>query len=285
MTDNTKAEQIFKIKQASLDDMSFLLSMAEQEGWNPGLHDAVAFYAADPAGFFYGELEGKKIGCVSAVRYSSSYGFLGFYVIHPEYREQRLGYQLGMRAREQFLNQCLGLDARIEQVASFEKLGFKLYFKNRRYQGMGGVKKPEGLTEICRVPLEAIVHYDAPIFGAEREAFLEKWITMPNAHGFTVMEGQNLKGYGMIRTSVHGWRIGPLFADDRDTASLIFHGLMSQVPHSSVYIDVPEINTNALEIVENYGMKKNSETFRMYTEAPPSQAFEKMFGITSTELG
>jgi hypothetical protein len=51
-------------------DLPVALEWAAAEGWNPGLHDANCFYAADPEGFFRAELDG------SAVRYVSSFGFL-----------------------------------------------------------------------------------------------------------------------------------------------------------------------------------------------------------------
>jgi len=34
------------------DDVSLAVAWAASEGWNPGVHDADCFYAADPDGFF-----------------------------------------------------------------------------------------------------------------------------------------------------------------------------------------------------------------------------------------
>jgi hypothetical protein len=36
-------------------DLALALEWAAAEGWNPGLHDARCFYAADPQGFLIGE--------------------------------------------------------------------------------------------------------------------------------------------------------------------------------------------------------------------------------------
>jgi len=60
-------------------DLALALEWAAAEGWNPGLHDAHCFHAADPQGFLVGELEGVPIGCVSAVRYGQGFGFLGLH--------------------------------------------------------------------------------------------------------------------------------------------------------------------------------------------------------------
>ena len=62
---------------------------------NPGLFDAESFHAADPDGFLLGELDGEPIGSVSAVRYGTEFGFLGFYIVKPAYRGQGYGLRLG----------------------------------------------------------------------------------------------------------------------------------------------------------------------------------------------
>ena len=41
-------------------DLKLALDWAAAEGWNPGLDDAHCFYAADPQGFFLGELDGAR---------------------------------------------------------------------------------------------------------------------------------------------------------------------------------------------------------------------------------
>jgi hypothetical protein len=42
------------ILKAKPKDIDYLLTLADQEGWNPGLDDAQPFYAADPEGYFIG---------------------------------------------------------------------------------------------------------------------------------------------------------------------------------------------------------------------------------------
>ncbi len=68
------------VRRMAESELNLGIEWAAAEGWNPGLHDAECFYAADPEGFFLGEFAGgEPIGCVSAVAYDRNYGFLGFY--------------------------------------------------------------------------------------------------------------------------------------------------------------------------------------------------------------
>ena len=41
------------------EEVAFAIDLAAREGWNPGLHDAECFFAADPDGFLIGELQDR----------------------------------------------------------------------------------------------------------------------------------------------------------------------------------------------------------------------------------
>jgi Acetyltransferase (GNAT) family len=82
------------VRQMTEADLKLALDWAAAEGWNPGVHDAHCFYAADPEGFFLGRLDGVPVGCVSAVRYGTGFGFLGLYIVKAEYRGRGFGLAL-----------------------------------------------------------------------------------------------------------------------------------------------------------------------------------------------
>ena len=88
---------------------------AATEGWNPGLYDARMFYNADPNGFFVGLLNNVPIACVSAVAYNAEFGFMGFYVVKPEYRRAGYSLRLYRTALRHLPTQNIGLDGVVEQ--------------------------------------------------------------------------------------------------------------------------------------------------------------------------
>ena len=47
------------VRQMSLAELELIIGWAADEGWNPGLEDASAFYAVDPDGFFLKEVEAR----------------------------------------------------------------------------------------------------------------------------------------------------------------------------------------------------------------------------------
>lgn len=78
-------------------ELDLAMEWAAAEGWNPGLRDADSFYQADPEGFILALLDGRPAGSVSAVRYGQDFGFIGLFIVKPEYRGGRLGIALGRR--------------------------------------------------------------------------------------------------------------------------------------------------------------------------------------------
>ena len=275
----------FIIRNAKLKDMDFFLSLAKEEGWNPGLQDAIPFYHADPNGFFIGEISGKKIGCISAVSYSEDFGFMGFYIVLPEYRGKGFGLQLWERAVQYLGERSIGLDGVLAQQENYKKSHFQLYYRNIRFEGKGSGHSYKSLIDVKDIPFETLLRYDTPIFGLSRKTFLEDWTNMPNTSTLGKLNQGRLTGYGTIRPCSRRYKIGPLFADDFETAKEIYQGLLAKAGNTPVLLDVPEVNKQALKLVESSHLEKVFETARMYNKPPPKQLVDKIFGVTSFELG
>jgi hypothetical protein len=77
-----------------------------------------------------------------------------------------------------------------------------------------------------------------------------------------------------------------LFAPDLQSAEVLFRGLASTVQTNSlIVLDVPEINSAAMTLAARYGMERVFETARMYTQPSPQILIERVFGVTTFELG
>jgi len=84
----------FTIKAMTQEEVGVAVDWAAKEGWNPGLHDGDCYYSADPNGFLVGCLDHEPIATISVIRYGESFGFLGFYIVRPEYRGKGYGIQI-----------------------------------------------------------------------------------------------------------------------------------------------------------------------------------------------
>lgn len=275
-----------QIEKMTPEDMNFAIFMAEMEGWNPGLNDAECFYSADPDGFFVAKRDGRNIGCISAVKYSENFGFIGFYVVVPEERGSTAGVMLARRAG-MHLNGCnIGLDGVINRVDNYAKLGYNFAYKNYRFESIAKCYPlDEHIIRLDSVDFAEILAYDRKCFPAERELFLKNWLTMPNMKALAYEYDGKLLGFGCVRQCKIGWKIGPLFADSPGIANKLFQGLSNFTAGKSLYFDVPEINKEAVKLTKVYGMTEVFSTARMYTESAPALDYNKIYSITSFELG
>jgi hypothetical protein len=99
------------------------------------------------------------------------------------------------------------------------------------------------------------------------------------------MRNGRLAGWGVIRPCRKGFKIGPLVADDRATAEAVFAALAARAGGGEIFLDVPGINREAIALAEDFGLAPVFETARMYTGAIPPLRLERVFGVTSFELG
>ena len=273
------------IRRMTKDELVLALDWAADEGWNPGLFDAETFHAADPNGFLLGELDGEPIGSVSAVRYGTEFGFLGFYIVKPAYRGQGYGLRLWRAAMDRLGSRNVGLDGVLAQQNTYCKSGFKLAYRNIRHAGVGGGSVPTGLIDLSVVAFNEVVRYDETVFPAPRATFLSRWIRQREGEALGVVGNEGLSGYGVLRACRRGFKIGPLFADDVGVADLLFRGLVSRVTGQSVFLDTPEANSTAIELAKRHRMTPTFETARMYTREPPKSRLDRCFGVTTFELG
>jgi GNAT superfamily N-acetyltransferase len=286
MKKNSQQIKEFKIRNMSREETEFAVEMAATEGWNPGIHDGKLFYETDPKGFFIAETSGKPIGCASAVAYDEFFGFLGFFVVKPEFRKTGTGMKLTEKCLEYLGNRNIGLDGVVENEKKYQKvMRFKSYYSNLRFEGRGKGEVPAGLVKVSAVQFGDLLNYDRQMFPAPRASFLKEWIKQPDSFAYAKIEAEQLRGYGVIRKCRKGYKIGPLFADDRPTAEKIFQALIASVPEETIYLDVPEPNKNAIEIAGKYGMTMVFKTVRMYSQEEPDIRLEGVYGVTSFELG
>jgi GNAT superfamily N-acetyltransferase len=278
----------YTIRPMFRGEVDLAIEWAAEEGWNPGLHDAECFYAMDPNGFLVGILDEEPISIISAVKYGSSFGFIGFYIVKPEYRNQGFGVQIWNEALYRLQSRTIGLDGVVAQQDNYQRSGFQLAHRNIRYGGTGGGTVPTdpNLVNLSDVPSEEIVLYDRAFFPDDRRVFLQHWITQPDSVVIGFRQHDQLMGYGVLRKCRLGYKIGPLFADEVSIAEMLFLALKSQVAiDTPVYFDVPEVNSAAISLAEQYGMTPVFETARMYLGERPVFPIDRWFGVTTFELG
>lgn len=272
-------------------ELDVLVSWAASEGWNPGHYDADIFWESDPEGFIAAEIDGELIGGGSIVSYQQQFGFMGFFIIKPEFWGFGLGTRLWFARRDKLKSRlkssaAIGMDGVFEMQPFYAQGGFKLAHREIRFEGVGqACSISESLTHLVDVPFNAVLEYDTAHFPAERQNFIKAWITQPDSRALGVMDEGQLRGYGVIRRCHNGFKIGPLFADNPEIALDLFNGLSDQAASQAIFIDVPEINNAALQIARDKEMKEVFGCARMYFGHKPTLPDAHIYGVTTFELG
>jgi len=89
----------------------------------------------------------------------------------------------------------------------------------------------------------------------------------------------------VIRPARTGRKIGPLVADDRAAAEAVLAALLADAGGGEIFLDVPSVNRDAVALAQALGLSPVFETARMYTGPIPTLRLERVFGVTTFELG
>ena len=265
-----------------MPEVETLVSWAGDEGWNPGLGDAAAFYAADPDGFLGAFVDGEMAGGISAVAYGETFGFIGLYIVRPEYRGRGLGRAVWDAGMKRLEGRTIGLDGVPEQQANYRSMGFVPAYESVRLTGRPRLKA--GTFDVSdEVDLAQISAIDAVCFPAAREGFLKAWLAPPRIVRAT-SDASGLRGYGVVRPCLEGHKVGPLFADSTETAMALLTALIEAVD-GPVQIDAPLLHPEFTDALLSAGMTPGFSTARMYRGPAPHIDMAKVFGVTTLELG
>tara|TARA_R110001592_G_scaffold363396_2_gene687650 strand:- start:66731 stop:67603 length:873 start_codon:yes stop_codon:yes gene_type:complete len=284
------------IRNMTRAEVDELVEWAANEGWNPGLHDADLFWRTDPEAFIAAELEGELIGGGAITSYDDVFGFMGFFIVRPEYRSRGLGNAIWLARRDRLLarlrpNSCIGMDGVFTMQEYYARGGFVFSHRNLRFRSdisKHTATASTGDTDITlleHVPFDKVLAYDRGCFPAARSGFLKAWMEQPDSLALACQRDGHLQGFGVVRRCREGCKIGPLFADDAATANALYLQLAAFATGGPLFLDAPENNPAAMALVKAQRMTEVFGCARMYLGQPPALSHERIYGVTTFELG
>lgn len=271
--------------------LKIVLQWAADEGWNPGINDAEIFWHTDPQAFYGIFYAGKLIGGGAIVQYNQQFGFMGLFIVLPEYRSKGLGKYLWYKRRDTLLNRLpknasIGMDAVLAMQPFYAQGGFHLAFKDERHLLKGRhFEICKNITEINSSDFEHILAFDKLCFSTNRNQFLKAWLFQSQSYSFKYTADDKIQGFIVLRKALHGYKIGPLFANNYQVAEELLKAGLNVVNGSDVFMDIPTANKSAIELMKTMNTEIVFECGRMYYGKPFDLPIEKIFGLTSLELG
>lgn len=272
------------MRRAELDTV---LDWAAEEGWNPGLDDAEAFWAADPEGFFVAEANDAPVAAISVVRHGPDCAFLGLYLCRPSHRGRGVGLALWRHALVHAGDRVVGLDGVPEQQGNYVRSGFRARGATVRHVGRLSPSRTDGIRDARIEDVDALIALEATASGAAKPAYMAAWFGGA-ATRRTLVQARDATPVGAVtvRRCRDGAKIGPLIAPDPASALALARAAAAcfAVP---VSIDVPGRAGSFGATLRAEGLLPTFRTARMYRgeATEPSAAPPRLFAVASLELG
>lgn len=259
------------------------------EGWDPGFGDAQAVTALDPGALVIGLLDGTPVSAISVLRISGLYAVIGNYLVRASHRGRGFGLATWRAALPHAGDRAIALDAVPDRIGTYERAGFTTAYTTIGYHGTIRAGRTGGHRRVR--PLEAgdrtaVVALDAACSPFERSAFLAVWIAANSTRTLVYQEpGGEITGFGAIRPSRSGYRIGPLIAQHEQAAAALFDALTAPHAGEQVVVNCPEPNTAGCDLARGRGLFRASHTVRMYSHPVRPAALTHSYSTASLAWG
>ena len=275
----------------------YLMQLAEEEGWSPGLSDARILDHADPTAVTISLVNGQPVGGIAVMKHGDRSSFVGLFLVDRKWRGRGIGRALWDCATEPLGTSLVGLDAVPELEDWYRRFGF---LRDQRTLKLSATASSipeisaskETVREFGPDDLASIVALDRLDGFAWRARYLRAWMTdgLVRTAIATSEDGMTLTGYASLRPTHSGWRLGPVRAENPQIASSLLFQIfrdtqLAQGLGATVTVHVSESNSQACNFFENLGFEEFGETVRMYRGNLVHSLSQATFGIMGPELG
>ena len=275
------------IRGLEASDGAFIRGLIARQGWNGGRHDVETFATADPGAWLVAEVDGRPVGVTLATRWNDAFGWIGVYLVDPDFRGRGIGLALFGAALDRLEPRSVGLDGDPRQQDNYRRSGFVDVHGNTRWYGPAGVWSETGeVVPPSDVPFDALVAIDAQALGSERPSLLRAWIDQPEAVSVAAVRGGHVVGFATARPASDGWKVGPVHALDADVAATVIAGAVAHLaPETTCWLDTPDPNTAAADLLRAHGYEAAPTSGLMVRGTPPPADLGISFAITAHEVG
>lgn len=272
-------------------ELDTLYAWAAAEGWNPGLHDADAAWASDPAAFIALREGSELIGGGSIMTLDPRYGFMGLFIMREDRRGAGLGarlwhHRLGLLRARLAPDGVIGMDGVFNMVPFYAKGGFALAHRTLRYEGIAPARaRDPAVLPLADLSFAACDCLDRACSPAPRSLLLRNWLAQPGLHGGGLLQDGELVAFGVARPAQRGYKFGPVYADTPELATRLLDTLLAGLQGQFVQIDLPEPNGAALAWAEALGFTQSFGCARMYRGPAPQLPLQRIYSVMSLEFG
>jgi len=265
-------------------------TLVREAGWNQLAADWRIFLQH---GTVYAVRDGMRVVATAAtLPYDGGFGWVSMVLVAGAYRRQGIAKRLLARCIDDLVAAGIVpvLDATPAGQPLYRSLGFAEAWVFQRYAGHGLAETltPPGGTiirPIVGTDGTAVQAYDRAAFGADRSGVLANLRERVPQAALIAERGGRICGYLMGRDGRRATQLGPLIADDADTAlALLARGLAAV--QGPVYIDLADSKASLRAWLTARGFTSERPLTRMLLRHAKSfDDVTKTFAVAGPELG
>jgi GNAT superfamily N-acetyltransferase len=247
-------------------DLAFADSLRALAGWNQTRKDWQRLLAHEPHGCFLAEWDGVPTGTATTTCYGSELAWIGMVLVHPDYRRRGVGTALLQRCLDYLSGRrirCIKLDATPAGRPVYERLGFQSEWALARWEHACVEQTSAVSTAEFRSwqnsDARLIEAIDRRAFGVSRQSLLQA-MAKESLHALA----HNSQCGGMLREGARALYLGPVVAASPAAGASLIPALLTHAMGKSVFWDIPEPNTMAVELAKHLKFTRQRPLLRMY---------------------
>ena len=293
-------------RNATAKDIDLFTQRTIREGWHIGPYDYQCGFAFDPKGFFVREIGQEIVSHFCSIRYPNHHSHLGGQVVSKSFRGKGYGMVRDLDIAIKVCDEMYTIGIDVHPHSSLRR-GFDMLWDTHvamfSLQTLTDKLAQTSLKDLIVKPLhevsiEELLKYDRYVFGTDRRAFMERWISVPGSFGYAAVDGNDkIIGYAVLKPVIRGGgteiglAIAPLYSDDPHIAKCLLKTAAERclaneaVPKTKLEMFHPVgdiCGEGAPLLMKELEAELTHIAKRMYTKGiPPGRQTKNIYGIAS----
>ncbi|KAK7477178.1 hypothetical protein BaRGS_00031563 [Batillaria attramentaria] len=294
LSDAQRQKVDYEIRQMRRGDLNGLYALLAENKWNMERDYLECVFDTDPSGLLVVLTEdGHVIGHNGILAHGDHVASSGMNIVKEQYRELGIGRELFKRVMGVMRERNVGGTSLSNRISFYAQFGWTIPSYTLHYnQGpvnpdfINTQPKVDGLkiVPVTEELFEDVLGYDSELHTVPRPKYLHNWVMFHKAKSFAALKNGKVCGYSVLRPSDVGFKMYPLFADDKNVAHALFCKMASFVPDGQdVIFTQPIENEEATKFVEANKFTNYLSMTRLYNKWNIDVDVKRVFSTSSTK--
>ena len=272
MTAATAAFEGLRFRPLAPADLAGAVALSAEAGWNQTAEDWRLMLAGGPT-LGVEAPDGRLIASALANVYEARIAWIAMVLVSRAWRRRGLATELMRRSVAACRGAGLitGLDATPAGREVYRPLGFRDVYRFTRLEAARSrAEAPMAAVRRLEIgDLDRVVAYDRAVSGMARRALIESLLRRRPEQAWLAERGGRVTGVALARDGRRALQIGPVLADDGETAAALARAALCGVD-GAVFIDVLDDKPGFRAVLEAAGFTAQRGYIRMLLERATS---------------